>query len=152
MSEDDCLKIDVNALDEELVTNPSLVSDANDAYAEAVAQRDTEKDHLDTVEARLDAIVRAELRKSTEGAIKAAIQVHPERAQAFRRYNEAKLAAAKAQALVNAVSARSEALKKLSELFIAGYFAINSTKKTALGEQVQYNRLRDRFAKERLSK
>jgi|SRR5215475_1415919 len=143
------LQIDVNSLDEELVANPSLVYQVNDAYAQAMAQRDALKDYLDTVEAELDAELRLELGKCTEAVIKSAIQVHPRRSAAFRKFNEAKLATGKAQAAMNAVSARSDAIKKLSELFVAGYFAINSTKKTAATEQIQYNKMRDRMAKER---
>lgn len=150
------LTINVNALDEELVANPALVQSANDKYAEAVSVRDAKKEHLDTVEAELDSLVRITLaevgEKVTEATVKAGIQVHTKRQKAFFEWNEAKLAAAKAYAMVEAVSARSDALKELSKLYVSGYFAIDSTKRTVFTEKIQYDKLRERHAKERLQK
>ncbi len=149
---DSRLLIDRNSLDDELENNPSLVQDVCDEAAEAIAFRDAQKEKLNTTDAELDAEVREELAKTgkvTEDKVKAAIQVHPRHAQAFHDANMAKLAAAKADSLVESVKTRSKSLEQLSFLFAAGYFAINSTKRSSTSQELQYNRSRKLLAKAR---
>ena len=147
---DQRLLIDKNALDDELINNPSLVQQACDECAEAIAVRDSLKEALGTVDAELDAVVREELAqigKVTEDKVKAAIQVHPKHAKAFKDYNAAKLKSALADSFVKAVETRSKALEQLSYLYGSGYYAINSTKRS--GSEVKYDKLRENAARSR---
>lgn len=143
------LLIDKKSMDDELMNNPSLVQEVCDECAEAIAIRDAAKEALATVDAQLDAEVRMELSvstKVTEDKVKAAIQTNPRHAEAFKAYNDAKLAAALADSLVKAVETRSKALEQLSYLYGSGYFAINSTKRVPATQEIDYDRLRDRMA------
>jgi hypothetical protein len=140
------LLIDIHALDEALINNPSLVQDVCNEAAEAIAIRDAKKEALATVDAELDAIVRDELGKTTkvtEDKVKAAIQVHPKHARAFEEANAAKLAAAKADATVKSVETRSKSIEQLSYLHNSGYFTINSTKRISNPQEVKYTRDRE---------
>jgi hypothetical protein len=152
---DERLKIDRFNLDNELLENPSLVQEVCDECAEAIALRDAKKEALDTVDAELDAEIREELSKNskvTENIVKVAIQVHPDHKRAFEEYNNAKLIAAKAASLERAVSTRSDALKELSKLYAAGYFAIDSTKRLPATQELKYNKQREQLADRRLKR
>lgn len=151
---DQRLLIDRNGLDDELINNPSLVQQVCDECAEAIAQRDYLKEMLEVVDAELDAEIREEFlstnkSKVTEAVIESAIKTHKRHKDAFKKYNDAKLAAAKAAALERAVSVRSDALKELSKLFAAGYFAIDSTRRSVEYKEAGYDKLRERLASRR---
>ena len=145
---DQRLLIDKLALDEELIDNPTLVYQVCEECAEAIAVRDAKKEALETIDAELDSEIRDILSKTsskiTENVVKGMVQVHQEHQNAFKEYNEAKLTAAKKIALERAVSARSDALEQLSRLYSAGYFAINSTKKST--DEAKYNDHRRQLA------
>src|SRR5258706_9714711 len=110
------LLIDRNALDEELINNPSFIQEVCDEAAEAIAHRDAMKEALDTIDAELDAEIRELTSKDkiTETAIKAAIQRHPKHKKAFEDANKAKLRWAKAAGLVTAAEGRRKAIEGLS--------------------------------------
>src|SRR6267142_3020317 len=107
------LLIDRNSLDDELINNPSFIQEVCDKAAEAIAHRDAMEQALDTVDAELDSEIReltiTKTPKMTETAIKTTIQLRPEHKNAFERYNQAKLAAAKATNLVKSAETRSRA-------------------------------------------
>src|SRR5258706_774898 len=145
------LLIDRNALDEELINNPSFIQEVCDEAAEAIAHRDAMKEALDTIDAELDAEIRELTSKDkiTETAIKAAIQRHPKHKKAFEESNQAKLRWAKAAGLVTAAEARSKAIEGLSFLYSKSFWAIDSTKKSPSAQELQYNRSRELLAKTR---
>src|SRR6266446_6859099 len=109
------LLIDSNYLDEELINNPSFIQEVCDEAAEAIAHRDAMKEALDTIDAELDAELRA----------------------------------SKAAGLVTAAETRSKAIESLSRLYASGYFAIDSTKKSASSQELQYNKNRETLANQR---
>src|SRR5260221_8376271 len=94
------LLIDRNALDDELINNPSFIQEVCDEAAEAIAHRDAMKEALDTIDAELDAELRegAKNNKMTETAIKMAIQTHPTHQKPFKNANQEKLKAPKVPA------------------------------------------------------
>jgi len=143
------LKIDKYRLDDELLANPQLVQDANEELAEAIAIRDTLKEELDTINARLDAEIREELekdkKKATENIVAMKVQLHPDHKKAFENYNESKLLTGKAAAFEKAVSARADNLRVLADLYKSGYFAINSTKDTPTTSEATYRMKRERL-------
>src|SRR6266446_690013 len=145
------LLIDRNALDDELINNPSFIQEVCDEAAEAIAHRDAMKEALDTVDAELDAELRegAKNNKMTETAIKMAIQTHPTHQKAFEDANQAKLRASKAAGLVTAAETRSKAIESLSRLYASGYFAIDSTKRSSTSQELQYNKNRETLANQR---
>src|SRR5258707_13843885 len=97
------LEIDKHSLDDELVKQPSLFFDVSDAYVEAVAECDSCKEELATVDAELDGAVRLRLehgdKKVTEAAVKHAIQTDEKHGAAFDTFILAKVRADKLKAL-----------------------------------------------------
>jgi hypothetical protein len=123
-----CLQIDKNNIDDELVRQPTLLYQVSEAYIEAVAVRDTKKDELATIDAELDAELRAEAgdTKTTEAKIKNEIQVHPEHQSASKAFNEAKHEADKLLVLKEAVAQRGYVLRDLAQLAVANFFETSS--------------------------
>ncbi len=141
------LKIDKYLLDDELVNQPSLLCDITDAYAEAIAIRDTLKEALKTTDANLDAEVRKRKDiKVTDKVAENLVQAHEDHAKAAKAYGEAKLQADKINAVKEAVVDRGFALKTLAELAMANYYERNSIKDTSVTNELKYNRARQRLA------
>ncbi len=146
------LTIDKYQLDNELVNQPSLLCDITDAYAEAIAIRDTLKEALKTTDANLDAEVRQRKDiKVTDAVAMNLVQGHPNHARAAKAYGDAKLQADKINAIKEAVVDRGFALKTLAELAMANYYERNSVKGTVTTDQFQYNEARKRSAVRRLT-
>lgn len=154
MGDLESLKIDRNNLDFEFISNPELVLEAGDRVAEAVSIRDTAKEKLDTVNAEVESEMRslAESSKTklTEAGVAMKVQLDPRHQRAAEALNQAKLEAALAMSFERAVTARSEALKMLAELYKSGYFAVNSARETPSQRDVQYKLMRERLAANRL--
>src|SRR5882724_7194112 len=80
---EDAIKIDQNDLDTELIRQPGAFAHAAEQYARACSIRDSVKDQLKSVEARIemrlrhDADTRAE--KITDKSAAAQVQIDPER-------------------------------------------------------------------------
>src|ERR1700719_230785 len=130
------LKIDKFLLDDELVNQPTLLCDITDAYAEAIAIRDTLKEALKTTDALLDAEVRQRKDiKVTDAVAMNLVQAHPEHAKAAKAAGDAKLQADKINAIKEAVVDRGFALKTLAELAMANYYERNSVKSTMATDQ-----------------
>lgn len=145
------LVIDRHALDDELIKQPGLYYRIGEAYAEAVAIRDTKKEALSTVDAELDGMFRSGPDKLTEGKINALIQKDPKHQEAFIAYNEAKLAADKLGSLKDAFHTRGYMLRDLVALHTTGYFQSDSIKGTASTEDFVYDSRRAELAKRRNS-
>lgn len=145
------LAIDRHALDDELIKQPGLYYRIGEAYAEAVAIRDTKKEALSTVDAELDAELRKSGEKLTESKIQAQIQIHPKHQEAFIHFNEAKWAADKLGALKEAFHTRGYMLRDLVALHTTGYFQSDSIKGTASTEDFVYDSRRAELAKRRNS-
>ena len=146
----EALKIDKNSLDEELIKQPEIYHSISDEYALAISNRDAKKEQLETTDAELDAHYRTVPDKVTETRIKNLVQVDPRHTQAFEAYNEAKLKAARLDALKEAFGQRSSMLKELAQLTISGFTSSNFVRESP--SAVQYNNTRAELAKARLSK
>lgn len=144
------LQIDKDRLDDEFVNLPELMQGACDVAAEAIALRDEAEEILKVVDAELDKEIRVEgivgKGKLTEAMVEAAIQTHPKHEAAFRVYNEAKLAAAKAIGHQQSVKTKERALEQLSSLYLSAYWVRNSSKSA---EHNQYEMTRARMAEAR---
>lgn len=149
------LTIDKNALDDELVQQPSLVFEVSEAYEKAAELRDKLKEELATIDAELDGIVRIELAKKdkvTEAAVKAAIQMHKKHEAAFNAYVKAKTDAGILNGLRESFSTKSKALDGLVELHKSNYFERSSAQGSRSTDEYVYKRRRAQIAGGRKSK
>ena len=127
---EDRIKIDQNALNDELVAQPELFLAASRAYVEAVSERDAAKSELDVARAAADFRVRtareAAGEKSTETIIASAVELDKKYRAAVERHLAAKKAAAEAEVVKESFGQRGYVLKDLAALYIAGYYATSS--------------------------
>jgi len=145
------LLIDKNALDQELVQQPSLFEKVGDAFAEAIAEKDAAKEELANVDARLDGMIRksAADKRVTDTAIKNRIQAHSKHQGAFAKYLTAKMRADKLGALKESFHQRSYMLRELAGLAVSNYFEGTSVKATPTTNRAIYSRQRERLAEAR---
>lgn len=143
------LELDKHSLDEELVQQPSLYFRISEAYVELAAIRDTKKEALETVDAKLDAGFRISNDKLTEPKIKNMIQAHTDHQEAFIAYNEAKKAADLMAGLKEAFHIRGYMLRDLVSLYSTGYYQADSVKDTASTRELTYNSTREKLAERR---
>jgi len=126
------LQIDRLDLDMELVRQPELFYEAGDLLAAANADRDTAKEELSQIDARLYFECRRELERSdgkaSEAAIKNAIEIHDDHIEATKSYLDAKEWADRCQTLKESFSMRSYMLKDLAGLYVANYYQTDATK------------------------
>ena len=148
------LKIDKGTLDDEIVRQPSLFFEVSEAYAEAAATRDGFKDQLATVDAELDAKIRAELgdAKVTESMVKGKVQTAPEHEKAFTDWLVAKERSDQYGALKEAFQQRSYMLRDLVSLYTANYFEQSAIKTDASSDAHVYSRKRVKLAAAREAK
>jgi len=150
------LTIDRNALDDMLMQQPTMLLQASEAYANAMALRDKTKADL----ARLDADMSMQIRKSpvawlgdakmSEKAIDAAIVSHEVRAASEALYLQAKADAEKALALKDSVHQRGYMLRDLVSLHSMGYWANNNARGTPATQQLVHDAARERITQERV--
>ena len=144
------LAINKNALDEEISQQPMLFYDIAEACVEAMAERDTAKEALATVDAKLDGLVRSALDKSkekvTEAMVKNSIQMHKEHMVAFEAYMRAKSDADLILALKEAFGQRGYMLRDLCQLYVSGLYEQNSVRETAATDRAAYKATRERLS------
>jgi hypothetical protein len=142
------LEVDKGALDDEIVRQPSLFFEVSEAYAEAAATRDGFKDQLATVDAELDAKIRAELgdAKVTESMVKGKVQTAPEHEKAFTDWLMSKERADQFGALKEAFQQRSYMLRDLVSLYTANYYEQNAIKTDASSDALVYRHKRAKLA------
>ena len=121
------IKIDQNALNDELVEQPALFMAASNAYVMAISERDEAKADVDVAraEAYFD-IRRSSKEKVTEATISAQIELDKNYRVACKNYLEAKQAASEAETLKESFAQKGYVLKELAALYIAGYFGTSS--------------------------
>lgn len=141
------LRIDKNALDDELVEQPQYFSDTSKRLATVISYRDEAKANLEGIRASLDSQIRRtaaeNAEKITESGVSNRIIQHPE-------YEKALIALAAWQdqynrwmGLKEAIVMRGYALKDLVSLYAADYWARNSagssdnTRRTAEADHVK---------------
>lgn len=147
------LRIDKQALDDEIVQQPGLFYRVCEAYVEAAAERDAAKEHLAMVDAGLDgeARHRAEVdgEKITEGAIRGKVVLHKKHEAAFNAYVTAKTRADKLEAMKDSFKQRSFMLRDLAQLYVANYYESNSVQGIDRNDTAVYKKHRERLAEGR---
>jgi hypothetical protein len=148
------LVIDEHDLDHEAMAQPQRFNDAAKESARAESRAEAAKDNLKTVEAELELELReraeTEGKKSTEATIKAQVQIHPRRKEAYSEYLRAKLDASKFDGLKEAFKDRSFMIRELSGMWLAGYFQKTSIDGTAKQrDEVDYRVAKEALAAER---
>lgn len=125
---DDDFQIDVNRLDEEWVRQPELYRRYAEAAADSKRVHEEAKNDLSVIRADVEQMVRKNpesfgLAKTTEGAIKTAIDLNEKVREAEEAVIEARHAMDVMQAAVGALDHRKSALGDLVRLFLADYFS-----------------------------
>jgi DNA-directed RNA polymerase subunit L len=143
------LKIDKQALDDEVMQQPSLFFEVSEAYTLAVAERDALKEELNVTDAKYFLNHRRSDPKATDTAIKNRVSIENGHQQAFTEYLEAKEYADKLSALKDAFNQRSEMLKALGRLYASNYFEQMALKPTQSTDAMVYQQRRKRLAIQR---
>lgn len=148
------LEIEKSTLDDEIVRQPSLFFEVSEAFALAAAERDVLKDSIATIDANLDAEVRASFgdAKVTEAMVKSKVQANPEHEKAFTNWLTAKEQADLLGALKEAFQQRSYMLRDLVSLYTANYFEQSAIKTDASSDALVYKNRRARLAAGREAK
>ena len=123
----DEISISRKQLDNEWAKQPVLCLKYGDLYAEAVAERDHLKRQMDVVRAQVDEKVRKSpeeygLVKSTEAAIKSAIEASEEVDQINKDFIEATKNVNLLASAREAINHKKKALENLVQLQLAGYY------------------------------
>lgn len=128
------LQIDPHSLDTALREHPDLFYKVASELALAISNRDEAKQDLDELEAEVDMEIRAEAarlnEKTTETQILSMRKVDKKVKASNDVFLEKRYDAAKWTALKEAYEARSYALSKLVDLYLASYYSSNEDKKT----------------------
>jgi hypothetical protein len=142
------LAIDKHALDKELMQQSQLFFTVAEELVQATSKRDTRKEALAVVDARLDRKFRDMTSgKATETAIKSMVLLDKEHLDAMALYLELKLEADKLTALKEAFQQRNYAIRDLCQLFVSQYFAQDSVKVTAASDELIYQTRRQQTAR-----
>jgi hypothetical protein len=127
------LKIDKEALDDELIHQPELYHEAGRLYQSAVSSRDEARVDRDSTKAKVDLKIRGQLerqgdekKKPTETQIGNMVSLDPELLSAQERYQEWDRLAGQGAALREDFHARGFTLRELANLWVAGYYQTNS--------------------------
>ena len=149
------LQIDRNALDDELVHQPSKFLQASRDYAEALSVRDQAKQDVEVSKAEASLRIRRQCEqdgeKVTEAIIAARVETDKKCRQAVTTYLDSKKACEEALALKEAFMQRSYVLKDLAALYIAGYYGSDSVRGGAARElrDHEYSNNRAKLAEKR---
>jgi hypothetical protein len=146
------LRIDKQALDDEVMQQPELFFQVSEAYAQAVAERDAIKEELNAIDAKLFANQRGSDPKATDTAIKSRVTIAQSHQLAFTEWLEAKEYADRLAALKDSFFQRSEMLKTLGRLHASNYFEQTSVRATQSTDAMVYERQRKRLALQREKK
>lgn len=129
---EDSLKIDRNALDEELIQHSQLFHTVSESAVLAAAERDQAKEELDSVYASEDKEVRLNWEevsdglKMTETTVANAAKSSTAYKEALETYQEKRLHAAQWLALKDAFHQRGYMLRELCGLYMSEYFTKDS--------------------------
>ena len=148
------LKIDKNALDEEVMRQPQLFSDIGEYEVEAQAELDAAKEYLETVDAKLDIKYRQQYKdeKTTEKMFANLVKVDPDHEKAFNEWLDAKTKAAELGNLQKSFLQRANMLKALGQLYSSNYWMEASIKPSKTVEDSHYLANRTRIANARAAR
>lgn len=137
------LKIDKEALDNELIQQPELYHEAGRLYSSAVSSRDEAKSDRDSLRGKIDLRIREELdekgdKKPPETQIANMVVADLVYADAQERYQEWDRLAGQGAALREDFHSRGFALRELANLWMAGYYQNNSaTRRDAVDRRAE---------------
>jgi hypothetical protein len=150
------LAIDKSVLDDEVIRQPVLFYTISEQLTDAIAERDTAKEELASVDADLDSMWRAKLAKTqskvTETMVANHVITSKEHEVAFTSWPTAKTKADKLLALKEAFQQRSYMLRDLVALYAANYYEASSIKPNAAQEATHYANNRQRIANARTAR
>ena len=153
------LAINQYQLDDEWLAQPAKVAEINVAWADAVLNRNRAKEYLEVVYAEMDLKIRKdcpeELVNPKEASYKNYITAHPEYRKAMEEFLTAEHQVNVLAAGTKAFSARGDALKNITQLYLSNYFSNPSsppekelqTKGVEKGTDMVSDRLDDRLKK-----
>lgn len=147
------LEIDRDSLDSALIEQPQLIQEVGERFVEAVSERDYLYDEVSRVDANLDSDVRADLeeelgKKPTEAMVSSSIITHDDHIEIKDKYLQSKKDAEAWRILRDSFMERSKALRELGNLYMSGYFAIDSVSDDKEGNaQVKSDGNKKRVAK-----
>ena len=116
------IPIDKAALDDEIQRHVPLYLEVSDEYAMAVSRRDQLSKDLKEQQAIVGNTYRDTHDKPTVQEVQMAVDTNQKCKALERRLSAATLEAAQWQNLVSAYTQRSSMLKRLCELYVAGYW------------------------------
>jgi len=130
MNFEDSLRIDKHNLDEEWLQLPMLYAEWSKNYAQAVLERDREKQRAELVRTELDAKIRSNpdgygIKKGTEGEIGNCITQLSEYKEAQKKYQDACYEVNVLSGATEALNHKKQALENITKLFLASYFIRN---------------------------
>jgi hypothetical protein len=144
------LRIDKFNLDGELVSQAEIFYKVAEKYIDAVDQRDRLYQNLKNVESELSLEVRTgyelDCKKVTEKVIETSVSTHPRRLEAQEDYLKAKKTCDDLAVMKEALQQKSYMLKELVQLYVAGYYSIESVK----GDSKSGNEVRHKLGRERV--
>lgn len=147
------LEIDRSSLDDEVRRHASLLFKVSEAMVEAIAKRDYFKEHLASMDAKIDQELRADFEdkgdKYTESQIKSLILTDKERCGVNAKLLEAKAEADKLIALKDAFHQRGYMIRDLCSLYVANFYEDSSVRETSKTSDAVYTRRRARLAEGR---
>jgi len=128
MNYEDDMRIDEDALDYEILEQPSLMVKYSTMLADARRDRDLAKEDLDYMKAQIDKEIRSDpskfgLEKITEGAITNVILMEKKYRVKVEDFNDTNYEVNVLQGVVSAIDARKSALESLVRLHGQQYFA-----------------------------
>lgn len=147
------LEIDGASLDDEVRRHASLLFKISEAMVEAIAKRDYFKEHLASMDAKIDQDLRASFEedgvKYTESQIKSLILIDKTRCAINAKLLEAKAEADKLIALKDAFHSRGYMIRDLVSLYVANYYEDSSVRTTPQTDETVYKLRRARLAEGR---
>jgi hypothetical protein len=134
----DFLGIDEGELHREWLRQPGLYAKYAKKLAKAKLEADRAHSRMLVKYTESERLIRNDpgaygLRKLTEPAVKAAVQVHPMYRKAVRAHNEAKYNVGIVDAYVTALEHRKRALENLVSLWLGDYFSTPRAPREARG-------------------
>jgi uncharacterized membrane protein YheB (UPF0754 family) len=146
------LEVDKNALDDEIMRQPQLFSDIGDYAIDAVAERDTAKEALEVVDAKLDIEWRKKLSsnaKVTEKMVANLVKTDVRHEKAFNAWLVAKSKSDRLEVLQKSFFMRANLLKALAQLYSSNYWMESSIKAPKATIESHYNANRVRISNAR---
>lgn len=143
------LEIDKHSLDEVCQKQAEYYYEIADMCVNVIGIKDFKKEHLADVDAEIANEIRQDAmdmeEKITEAKIQQGVQLSKKHTHASRDFLESKLTVDKWSVLERAFLQRASMVKRLCELYIAGYFAVKEVKGNKETGEVEVEGIRRRL-------